>query len=192
MLTLYIVSAAVAGVLVLLSALGAGHGIEHEVHFDHSGHETETSHGHWVPFFSLRFYSYFFAGLGATGLLISMLTATDPRVTLWIAIAVGLIAGLSISIMVRVLKLNESSSGAKENDILGREAQVLVPIKGTTPGRIRCVVKGESIDFIAVCDDSVPIEAGSSVIIVAIEEGRALVMPREVLYTDDPFRLRTS
>ena len=95
MLTLYIVSAAVAGVLILLSLMGADHGVEHEVHFDHdSDHDSEHS-GHWLPFFSLRFYTYFFAGLGVTGLLLHWLTDTQATLALWLALGVGVFPSTS-------------------------------------------------------------------------------------------------
>jgi len=195
MLTVYIVSAIVAGVLILLSTLGAVHGFEHELHIDHvdsGGHDPDAAQGVWIPIFSLRFYTYLFAGFGATGLLITLLTTTNAAVAMWLAIAVGLVAGFSVSIVVRMLRISEATSGAKEADILGTEAEVLVAIKGKTPGRIRCVAKGETIDFLAICDDPDPIEIGSSVIVVAIEDGRALVMPRAVLFTDEAVKRRTS
>lgn len=185
MLPLFIVSAAVAGALVLLSMLGADHGAEHEIHFDHGGHEAHDSQGYWVPFFSLRFYTYFFAGFGTTGLLITLLTTTAPTITLTAAIVVGLFAGFSVSILVRILRKTETSSGALEKDVLGLEAKVLVAIRGTNPGRIRCSVKGEAIDYLAVCDDATPIESGDTVIVIAMEDGRALVMPRATLFGDD-------
>ncbi|MFI5386573.1 MAG: NfeD family protein [Fimbriimonadales bacterium] len=191
MLTLYIVSAAVAGALVILSILGADHGVEHEVHFEHEGHETGESQGHWIPFFSLRFYTYFFAGFGTTGLLITLLTATAPAFTLALAIAVGLFAGFSVSILVRLLRKTETTSGSGEKDVLGLEAKVLVTIRGAEPGRIRCSVKGDAIDFLAVCDDADPIEVGATVIVIAMEDGRALVMPRTALFGDDSTRVRT-
>jgi membrane protein implicated in regulation of membrane protease activity len=190
--TLYIVSAAVAGVLLILSLLGADHSAEHDVHFDHGDHDAGSGHGRWIPFFSLRFYTYFFAGFGVTGLLVRFLTTVGETVTLWMALIVGLFAGLSVSILIRMLRAGETTSGASDKDVLGIEAQVLVAIRGASPGRIRCQVKGESIDYLAVCDDPTPIEPGSTVIVVAMEDGRALVMARSVLFDDDSVSARTS
>ncbi|HTQ11396.1 MAG TPA: NfeD family protein [Fimbriimonadaceae bacterium] len=198
MLTVYIVSAIVAGVLMLLSMIGGFHGFEHEFHAEHDFHaehggtEGDTGHGLWIPIISLRFWIYFFGGFGLTGLLITFLTAATAILTLWIAIVVGLAAGFSMAIVIRALRVSEASSGARETDILGAEAQVLVPIRGKTPGRIRCVAKGETIDFLAICDDPEPIPAGSSVIVVAFEDSRALVMPRTVLFSDNPIQQRTT
>jgi hypothetical protein len=52
-------------------------------------------------------------------------------------------------------------------------------------------VKGDTIDYLATSDEPEPIEAGTSVIVVAMEDGRALVMSRAVLFSDDDLRLRT-
>jgi len=192
MLTLYIVSAAVAGALVILSLLGADHGADHDLHFDHAEHDAGGGHGRWIPFFSFRFYTYFFAGLGATGLLIHYLANVDPTVTLWLALSVGLFAGLSVSILIRLLRVGETTSGTSDQDVLGIEAQVLVAVRGKSPGRIRCTIKGDSIDYLAVSDEEQPIEPGSTVIIIAMEDGRALVMSRSTLFGDDTARMRTS
>jgi membrane protein implicated in regulation of membrane protease activity len=192
MLTLYIVSAAVAGVLILLSLMGADHGVEHEVHFEHDSDHDTGHQGHWLPFLSIRFYTYFFAGLGLTGLLLHWLTQTPANLVLWLSLGVAVFSGFSVSIFVRILRKGETTSATRENDVLGREAEVLVTIRGTTPGRIRCTVKGDTIDYLAVTDEPQPIEAGTSVIVVAMEEGRSLVMSRAALFSDDELRLRSN
>lgn len=191
MLTLYIVSAAVAGALLLLSLMGMDHGAGHDIHIEHD-HDSLIGQAYWLPFFSLRFYTYFFAGFGATGVLIHYLTATPEMLTLWLALAVGLVAGLSVTFMVRLLRKGETSSGTNENDVLGIEAQVLVTIRGNTPGRIRCIVKGDAIDYLATSTEPTPLEAGAAVIVVAMENGRALVMPRSALFDDEPLPNRTT
>ncbi|MES1228478.1 MAG: NfeD family protein [Armatimonadota bacterium] len=187
MFLVYTVSAIVAGVMVLLSLFGADHGSDHEVHVElhHDGADHDSGQGHWLPFFSLRFYTYFFAGFGTTGLLLTLLTKTTPIAIGWIAAVVGLVAGLAVSIVVRLLKLSETTTSSKDNDVLGKEAEVLVAIRGTVPGRIRCSVKGDLIDFLAVTEEGQDIEAGTPVVVVLMENGRAHVARRDAIFGGD-------
>jgi len=193
MLLVYIVSAIVAGVLVLLSLFGAEH--ESETHLEISGdHEGGVDHdaGFWLPFFSLRFYTYFFAAFGTTGLLLHYLTDVGTIAGAWIAGTVGLVAGLSIAIMVRLLRVTETTTSSKDRDVLGKEGTVLVAIRGSEPGRIRCTVKGDIIDFLATSDHASAIEPGEMVVVVAMENGRAQVVPRSSIFSEDELPQRTT
>lgn len=186
MLTLYIVSAAVAGVLILLSLLGIGH--DHEGHVEMGAnidHDVDHSLVGWIPFFSLRFYTYFFSAFGTAGLLLHYYSTTPDAVGVWLAAAVGLVSGLGVWIVLKLLRRSEGSSSATERDVLGKEGQVLVAINGSSPGRIRCSVRGDIIDFLAVSDWADTIPAGTSIVVVAMEHGRAQVMPREAIFSDD-------
>jgi hypothetical protein len=182
MLTIYIVSAVVAGVLVVLSLFGAGDA-EHDApltELHEAAHETFSDH--WLPFFSLRFYTYFFAGFGTTGLLLYYLTKTDPMTAGIVSGAVGLGTGLAVSYLIRLLRVTEASGGASDKDVLGKEGTVLVPIRGNVPGKIRCTVRGDAIDFLATSEEERTIEAGEAVVVVAMDNGRAQVMLRDALF----------
>ncbi len=189
MLLIYIVSTIVAGVLILLSVFGADH--DHDTDTDHDL-SIEGSADVWLPFFSLRFYTYFFAGFGSTGLLISLLTKTPALLTGILAAGVGLVCGLMISYMMRLLRRSETTTSAKDKDVLGKEATVLVTIRGNSPGRIRCSVKGDIIDFLAIADHETPIEPGSKVVVVAMENGRAQVVLTQTIFDEEVLPQRTS
>lgn len=189
MLTLYLVSAIVAGVLILLSIFGAGDhefGHDADVHFDHGDADHDSDHGlaigSWIPFFSLRFYTYFSAGLGATGLLLTFLTDANQATILIASLIVAAICGLGVWFAMKLMRRSESSSTATEKDMLGKEATVLVAINGRNPGRIRCTVKGDIIDYLAFSEDETPISPGESVVVIAMEEGRAQVVARESIF----------
>jgi hypothetical protein len=169
--------------------------VGHDIHLDHGGHEAghHGQSGRWIPFLSLRFYTYFFAGLGATGLLVHWLTTTPDNVTFWLALVIGLLSAFSVSTLIRILRTTgETSSGTTEQDVLGIEAKVLVAVRGSTPGRIRCMIRGEAIDYLAITDEPAPIEPGTTVIVIAMENGRAHVMSRSALFTEDPVRSQSS
>lgn len=193
MLIVYAVSALVAGVLVLLSLFGADHGTDSTNGFEaHTGGaDHQGDHDFWLPFFSLRFYTYFFAGFGSTGLLLHYLTQTNPITAAWISGIVGMGSGLAVAILIRILKVTETSTGAKDRDVLGKEANVLVAIRGSDPGRIRCSVRGDIIDFMAFSEEPEPIEAGETVVVVAMEDGRAQVVLRDSIFGDDALPQRT-
>lgn len=194
MMILYVVSAVVAGVLVLLSLLGADHGADHDVSADHDlahDHDSGTdTHGPWLPFFSLRFYTYFFAGLGTTGLLLTLLAKTPEPLAGIVAGVVGLASGLSVSLVMRALRLSEANSGAKQADMLGKEAEVMVTIRGGTPGRIRMLVKGDLLDVVAVAQGGETIDPGASVVVLEMDEGRAVVARRENILGDDQVEMK--
>lgn len=187
MLLVYVVSAIVAGVLVLFSLFGGDHDHEFDADADADadlgGHD--VGHGIWLPFFSLRFYTYFFAGFGFTGLLLHYLTQTPAIVGAWISAGVGLAIGFIVSILMRLLRVTETTTSSTDKDVLGKEATVLVAIRGSNPGRIRCSVKGDIIDFLATSELPETIDVGANVVVVAMDNGRAQVVTRESIFEEE-------
>lgn len=196
MLTLYIVTAIAGGALVLASAVFGGQDVDTDHDFTHdvdmhadadadSGvdHDQDVDHGGpWLPFFSMRFWTFSLATFGLTGTLLTLMTDTfAPTVLTW-AIALGLVMGLSVSILMRTLKFASADSSVSQSDLLGIEAQVTVPIRGALMGRVRCNVKGESLDLLATAESEASIEEGSKVVIVEMTDGRARVVPREDVF----------
>lgn len=186
MLLVYIVSAIVAGVLVLLSLFGG----DHEGDSDSGDHDGDA--GFWLPFFSLRFYTYFFAGFGTTGLLLKYLTKANPITAAIISGAVGVGSGLGVAILMRILRVTETTTSSKDKDVLGKEGTVLVAIRGSNPGRIRCTVKGDIIDFLATTEQPDSIEPGEKVVVVAMENGRAQVVSTNTIFGEEALPQRTS
>ncbi len=191
MFTFYIVSAIVAGLLILISVL-SGHGggegtlshdFSHELAHD-TGHEItpqESGHGvdHagiWIPFFSLRFWTYFFAAFGTIGVLLEVLNLSYGFSTFWWALAGGGVAGLTVSGLFEALKEGESNTDIGTRDLLGLEATVLVGLDQDRKGKVRCMVKGEMIDVLAISERSDGLLAGEKVVIVSMENDIAHVM----------------
>jgi membrane protein implicated in regulation of membrane protease activity len=152
-------------------------------------HQDADGDGPWIPFFSLRFYTYFFASFGFAGLLLTFLTKTDPILTTWLSAGLGLVTGLTASYALRLLKGSESSGAANEKDMIGKEGQVMVPIRGSSPGRIRCNVRGDIIDFLAVSGQERALEVGETVIVVSMEDGRANVVSSEGIFDELPAKV---
>lgn len=196
MLTLYIVTAIVGGAMVLISALAGGHDAdtEHEISHDADVHvdadsDAGSEHDHggdhagpWLPFFSLRFWTYLAAAFGLTGVLLTWLTdAPQPTVLAW-SVALGLVVGLAVSYLMFVLRRIGADSSISTSDMLGIEARVTVPIRGALMGRVRCNVKGENLDVFATADSDRVFEEGQSVVIVEMNGDKARVVSREDVF----------
>jgi membrane protein implicated in regulation of membrane protease activity len=182
MLSIYIAAAAIGGVLALVGAFAGDHGHEHS--FGGDGHEIGHDHdsGHsdvWIPFFSVRFWTYFAMAFGLSGLLLStVVKQTEPTVAI-LASSTALLLGLAVSYTVRALSRTEHTSTVTERDIVGIEGQVMVAIREGQLGRIRVTVKGEILDLLASSAEPKSIEAGDFVVIVDLDGDRVKVVSRE-------------
>ncbi|MBV6490218.1 MAG: hypothetical protein KJZ62_06475 [Fimbriimonadaceae bacterium] len=198
MLALYVALAATGGVLILLGVFGAAH--DHDTDFSgdtdfhgdadfhadsdfHGDASHDSHHGDsilpWMPFFSLRFWTYASAVMGVLGIALTLLGRVSPASVFAWSLSAGVFTGLAVSYGMRYLRSQEVDSSLQEKDILGREAKVLVPVRGALPGRVRCSVKGETIDFLALSEAGETYEEGEQVVIVGFEEGKVSVVPLE-------------
>lgn len=191
MLTVYIIAAAVGGILVLLSALGGGDGDTAELEGGAPHAEIDTGadadHGEhggdlgWLSFFGMRFWSYFAAFFGLTGVLLSSLTDVAGGLIAGGAAMLGLFSGAGASTATRLLTRSQSSSGVASADLLGAEGVVLVTVRKDVPGKVRCSVRGDVLDLHALTTDDSPIPVGREVLVVGSEGHRVTVVPRETL-----------
>lgn len=154
-----------------LTAAGvdSGHGFEKDFHKD-LGSDT------WIPFLSMRFWTFFFAFFGICGLLLGWATNVGELTRGLSAGASGLVAGLFVSYMMRYLRRTQVHSGTSLAQLVGCEAKVLLPISAASPGKIRIERNGEMIDVVASCDEAEPIPIGADVLIISIEGSEAKVM----------------
>lgn len=198
MLIAYIFCAVLGGGLILLSLFGGGHGHGHDISHDighdvghdvghdaghgHDSHEATGQHdGPWIPFFSLRFWTYQIGVFGAMGLILSLMNESVEPTRAFIAAGTGFVSGLIAAAMVRWIQTHEADSTARDRDMLGLRARVTVPIREQQLGRIRATVKGELLDILATSEDRLALPEGSEVVIVGMEDGRATVMPLDIL-----------
>lgn len=187
---LYLVTAIVGGVLVVLSAFGHGRDDGHLEHDGDVGHGFEASGDHgdaghdvphevWLPFLSLRFWTYFSAAFGAIGLLLTQFSLASHTAALLWALAGGVGAGLGVAYSVRALRRSEASSAIREQDLLGAEARMLVGSRDSLPGKARLSIRGEDIDLVAISHTGSDIAVGETVYVLSIENNTARVARRE-------------
>jgi len=206
MLTLYILSAVIAGGLILLSALTGlgGHGdadVDHDVHTsldhdlgaetDHDFHTSTDSLAHhdlthgmdgWLPFLSLRFWTYFFGAGGVAGLLLSLFAASNEPMTAILAGSTGAVVGYAAFLATRWARRADLDSKISEKDFVGTQGRITVAPRAGQIGKVRVEIKGEILDVIAVSDNDEDIEPGEEVFIVGFESNRArVVRQREIL-----------
>lgn len=191
MLTAYIVSAIVAGVLILVSALGAHHdtGAGHDSDFGShdivpgghgdADHGIEHELGAWVPFFSIRFWTYFAAAFGLIGLLLTGLNVATDTTALILAIVGGLATGLSVAYTMRWFRRVSATTSASAADLLGKEARVLVGLRQAQLGKVRVEAKGELIDLLATAEGDKEIEVGEQVVVISIDGNQAKVARKQ-------------
>lgn len=178
MLAVYIVSAIIGGGLAIASAFGGDHDHpgDHEFGHDHGG---DVDHGggfaDWLPFFSLRFWTYFAFALGASGLLLTYVAKAGEPLTMGLSLGTAFVLGTLVSVGMKALQ-KLSGPNVSEADLRGLVGKVLVPIRPGETGKIRAMQFGETIDFLALSEESNPIEAGEEVVIVSFDNNRALVM----------------
>jgi len=181
MLTAYIISAVVGLGLILMTALTGDHG-DHGSESDFHGADHDHSHDGgdiWLPFLSLRFWTYFAAVFGSVGFLLTVFQLAGPTPTAWYAICSGLAVGLFVSFILRLLKKGEITSGSMTRDLLGSEAKMLVAASADQNGKARMNIKGDLIDMIARPDRNVRLEIGESVIVIGVEGDHVIVGRRE-------------
>ncbi len=182
MLTLYVITAVIGGILVLYSVIaGSEHGqdADHDTDHDHGNdHDHHGGDGHevWIPFFSLRFWNYGLTFFGVTGLLLTQFSDIGPLFTAWAAGGTGFVAGLGVAYLIHLAKKTEASSGAEIADLMGAEGKVLVAIREGQPGKIRCNLKGELLDLVALSDDGTNLEVGNKALVVGIDGERVRVI----------------
>jgi membrane protein implicated in regulation of membrane protease activity len=178
MLTVYILSAIAGGILVAASALLGG---DHDAHVgdtdfdDIDGHEGIHS-DIYLPILSLRFWTFFAACFGITGLLLTNFSSASPVIVAVVSAVTGVIAGLSTFAIMRRMRDMDSDSGVKEEHLIGREGRVLVGLSPGREGKIRVDVKGELVDMTAFTEDDAPLTPGDRALVVSIDNGRANVV----------------
>lgn len=186
MLTVYILSAIVGGGVVAASAF-FGHGHEADLSHDVGGHDGSVE-GHaadahlWLPFLSLRFWTYTVAVFGVTGLLMTLLTGASSGAVAAISTLMGVGSGLAVSGLIRFLSKNESDSSMRPDDIMGVRGKLLVGCTESSDGKVRLNVKGEIIDLLALSQTAASLPADSEVVVVSMENDRAIVVAADELY----------
>jgi membrane protein implicated in regulation of membrane protease activity len=134
--------------------------------------------GGWLPFLSLRFWTFGLASFGATG---AMLFFVSPALSLAASIPTGLVIGTTVAALFRYLKKSATGHVASTRSYRGREAKVLLTIRPDGVGKIRIPVDGPDVDMLARTKEGEEISIGSKVLVITVEDDVAEVIPLPTL-----------
>ena len=194
MLTIYIVAAIMGGILVFASALSGGDGdVDHgvdvgmdadvdlEVDADTDASADGSSLAAWLPFLSLRFWTYFVAFFGLSGVLLSTLTEWGWTAVVVAAGGIGLTTGFGVATFMRLLARTQTDSRIGSGDMVGAEGVVLLAVRPGDVGKVRVQIKGNAIDLIAHIDGDEALDIGAEVVVIGFRENIATIVRREEL-----------
>lgn len=179
---------------VLLGAsflLGGDHDADHDVDVgadadldvDHdmdahadAGHDT---HGDIGGFFgvlgSMRFWTFFAAFFGLTGIVLDGLDLAVPMVAFALAIGVGFLTGWTAVTLIKRLSANDTGVAAGVDDYVGKSGEMLIAAGPNRLGKIRIELKGTTVDVLAESDDQ-SIARGDDALIVEMRGAKAVVV----------------
>jgi membrane protein implicated in regulation of membrane protease activity len=193
---LYLFSLIVGAVLLGASILLGGHGADADGEVDVGGDVDADAdgeldggldkdaaiggHGDFsgflTTFLSLRFWTFFLAFFGLTGLVLDLFGLVGSSwITLALALAMGLGTGAGAMAALRKLAAETSGKAVESGDYIGKTARVVVPFGAAGVGKVRVEVKGNSVDLLASGIEEDAFEGRDEVLIVEMEGTRARV-----------------
>lgn len=189
---LYLASLIFGGVLLGASLLLGGHDdldadmggdVDMDADLDLDG-DADADHGGdfagagadfflW-PLRSIRFWTFFTAFFGMTGVAFSSLGLAGPIVTLVLALTVGVLSGGVASAVIRRFSNDDTGRAPQSSDYIGKMARVVVPVKREGVGKVRVRVGGQLVDLLAVTDEE-RLTSEDEVIVIEMDGTRARV-----------------
>lgn len=152
------------------AAQGAAQGLAHAAD-NHGG-----AAGLFTAFLSLRFWMFFLAFFGLTGLVLDgMHLLADSTLALVLSLAMGLLTGLATVYVLRGLAASETSTAASASDYVGKSGRVLVGFAAGQLGKLRLTLKGTTVDVLATSDEERPFAAGEEALVIQMNDTTAVV-----------------
>ncbi|WAS92278.1 hypothetical protein [Nannocystis punicea] len=184
---LYLFAFGLGGVLLLGSIFiggkdtggdgGDGDASTSAQHFDHGVVEAHGAlPGLFTAFLSLRFWMFFLAFFGLTGLVLDGLDLVDsPSVALVAALGMGLFTGQGTVAVFRSLSHSETSTAASAADYIGRSGRVMVGFAAGDLGKVRLTLKGTTVDVLATTEEERGFASGEEALVIAMNDTTAVV-----------------
>ena len=195
MLTLYGFCFVIGGIFVALSALAGFDGVEFDHSFDtdieiidKDNNETKSTFSRqrrsnlWLPWLSLKFWTFGSCFFGLTGIALSLLQPQLSALTVVIlSLTIGIICGTSIVSVLHRLRHNQANSLVRLDDLVGLCGTVEIPFDNNTKGKIRLNVKGSQVDFVALTENTNSFNPGDKVVVVGMENNKLWVVAEDSL-----------
>jgi len=126
----------------------------------------------WLPFLSLRFWTFSLASFGLMGVLLTLILG-QVIATLPIALVTGLSIGTFAAWFFRRLKHDTVTADTGLRQYIGAEARVLLPIRPGERGKIVIDTLAGQVELQATTRDAEEIPRGGRVLIASIDGDRA-------------------
>jgi membrane protein implicated in regulation of membrane protease activity len=123
--------------------------------------------------FSIRFWSFFTAFFGLTGVGLSYINGVGI-ITLAVAIGMGLVAGYGVSYLFKIMSRANTSTDVGYGDMIGQIGEVLLPVSEESRGKVRLTIKGHTLDMSAKCDSG-SFDIGDKVTVVSVTQNSLIV-----------------
>lgn len=145
----------------------------------HASHGPAGDHGHAsllgglssaaLFFFSVQVWTYLLAFGGLTGLLLRTLAHVGEPIAGLCALGVGLSTALGARKVLSQLAITGDSGTVQQEKLVGSTAQVLIPAGPGATGKVRLLVRGQTLDLLAKAEGGKPLVAGAEVVILDID-----------------------
>jgi membrane protein implicated in regulation of membrane protease activity len=180
MLGVYLFAAILgAGLLGFGLLAGDGESGEHQVGIadaDHPGFGEVV-----LALFRPRNFIFGAAAFGLTGSLLT-LVRVDAGLTLVCAAVLGVAFFLLSHLVFQLLRRTDAPvAPVNEAELAGENARVTMPLEPGRPGRVACIMAGREVHLVARLAPGAagPLAAGREVVVVAVENGTAVVRPAQ-------------
>jgi len=196
-LAAYLIALIVGGVFVGLSVMAglgkdleADHGEPGHVHLGHEdGSLAEVAHAGaprrpWLPFLSLRFWTFGAFFFGLTGLLLHEVAGVAEPTAMLVGLGAGVAGGTASAAIVRALRRPVGRVEDPERWV-GTPAELMLPL---TPGglskvRVRAGEKDRELLVTLADPKGASLPKGTRVIVLAFDaDGRARVAPEATMF----------
>ena len=137
--------------------------------------DKDVDAGTWLPFLSLRFWTFALMSFGLTGTLAQLLLDLAQPVEVGASAAVGLGIGWFAAWSFRRLKQATVTGRTQLTGLGGTEATVLLPVGPGKVGKVRALVDGHAVDLLARTVDDALLPRKERVLVVRIQDGVAVV-----------------
>jgi len=188
----YVFCLIIGGAFVALSAFAGLDGVDFDQDFepdleiiDQENKQGNTSYHRprrrlWLPFFSLKFWTFSSCFFGLTGILLSNISPSlSPTIIAIISIIVGILCGTIMAYVLHTLKNRPANSLVRSDDLQGLSGTVEIPFDKNSKGKIRVTVKESMVEFIAFSEENREFTKGEKVFIVGVENNRVWVVSED-------------
>jgi hypothetical protein len=151
----------------------AGHDLDGHADGDHDAHGDLG--GLFGVLASMRFWTFFAAFFGLTGVVLDGFDLTAELVALGLSISVGFVTGFVAVTVIRRLSATDTGVAAGVADYVGKSGELLIGVGPDRIGKIRIELKGTTVDVLVLTDDDA-IAKGEQALILEMRGDKAVVV----------------